>query len=210
MVSRSHIVLISLSSRVNLATGSRLTSEMTGVCSLGAHFMAHASHTSHFQHDYLITFSHLPLFLAFLPNVAFEKQSYNTISSFQGTQKKLNIWKPFIHDIALSKGDQASCPGLPQEHLCLVTISLATGFPMASWRSFWSSNSFQACLLLPLWLINITSFSVCLSEIMDYCSAKVEWQRVLMNFRKKRPKNICNALKRKSLKTSLSLLPAFL
>lgn len=153
MVSRSHIVLISLSSRVSFATGSRLTSEMTGVCSLGAHSMAHASYTSHFQHDYLITFSHLPLFLAFLPNVAFERQSYNTISSFQGTQEKLNIWKPFIHDIALSKGDQASCPRLPHEHLCLVTISLATGFPMASWRSFWSSNSSQSMSASPT-LIN--------------------------------------------------------
>lgn len=62
---------------------------------------------------------------------------------------------------------------------------------MANGRSFWSSNRVfisKACLLLPLWLINITSFSVCLSEITDYCSTTVEWRRGLMTLKKKRQK----------------------
>lgn len=132
------------------------------------------------SHSSLVPFLILPL-----------KSSHTrVVPSFQGTQKKINIRKAFIHDFSHSKVYHTSYRGLPHGHLCLVTISLATAFPMASWRSFWSSSRAlvsRACLLL-LGLINITSFSVCLSEIIDYCSTTVEWQRVLMNFRKKSKK----------------------
>lgn len=203
-------MLASLSSWVNPATDSRLTSAISGrVWSRGWLHDPCLPHTSPFRHGCLIVFSHLPLSLASCPNFAFEEQPYQGSPFFprhtekNKYSKSLRSWHLSLQSVSNKLSGAATRAPVPGNHLPSNRV------PDGQLALLWSSSRAlvsRACLLL-LGLINITSFSVCLSEIIDYCSSTVEWQRVLMNFRKKSEKKTnlqWILLKRKNLKTSLS------
>lgn len=161
-----------------LLPDSELTSMIIRVRCLGAHFMFPFSAR---LSDHVLPSPHS----SFPPFLIFHLKSSHTLT-VPSSQDRLTQIKYLnaLHSWHHSKGYQTSYLGLPHRHLCLVTISLATEFPMASGRSFWSSNRAfisKACLLLLLWLISITFFSVCLSKLIDYCSTTVEWQKKIFN-----------------------------
>lgn len=140
MVSRSHIVLASLSSRVSLATDSGLSSVITGGAVFsGSLHCPRLPDTAHFRMAICPSPPLSPLSPSSFPNFVFEKQSHQHNPFFLGHTGQIKYLKT-LHLWHQSKGYQtsdrvgvgaASAAPVPGNHLPSNTV------PSGQWTVLW-------------------------------------------------------------------------